>query len=74
MRKNEISITRHGKTVAHITPGQPRSSAAGVGREEPSCSFCGKEQTNVAQLIAGPTAFICNECVDLCVSILSEEK
>jgi ATP-dependent Clp protease ATP-binding subunit ClpX len=35
------------------------------------CSFCGKAQGEVAKLIAGPTVFICNECVDLCQHIMS---
>jgi hypothetical protein len=35
------------------------------------CSFCGKRQDEVAKLIAGPTAFICNACVDLCQDIMS---
>jgi ATP-dependent Clp protease ATP-binding subunit ClpX len=30
------------------------------------CSFCGKEQAEVGYLVAGPTVFICNECVELC--------
>ena len=34
------------------------------------CSFCGKSQDEVACLIAGPTVFICDECVDLCADIL----
>ena len=37
------------------------------------CSFCGKSQHEVRKLIAGPTVFICDECVKLCVDILSEE-
>ena len=36
------------------------------------CSFCGKSNTEVSRLIAGPTAYICNECVGLCVDILGE--
>jgi ATP-dependent Clp protease ATP-binding subunit ClpX len=38
------------------------------------CSFCAKNQHHVAQLIAGPSVFICNECVDLCNDILINEK
>lgn len=38
------------------------------------CSFCGKSQKEVHKLIAGPSVFICNECVDICQDILSEEK
>src|SRR5689334_14906466 len=36
-----------------------------------SCSFCGKSNTEVRTLIAGPGVFICNECVDLSVSIVA---
>lgn len=38
------------------------------------CSFCGKSQYEVSKLIAGPTVFICNECIDLCGDILKEEQ
>ena len=38
------------------------------------CSFCGKTQHEVIKLIAGPTVFICDECVVLCVTILVDEK
>lgn len=37
------------------------------------CSFCGKSQHEVRKLIAGPTVFICNECVELCMDIIREE-
>ena len=37
------------------------------------CSFCGKSQHEVKKLIAGPTVFICDECVDLCTDIIREE-
>ncbi len=37
------------------------------------CSFCGKSQDEVQKLIAGPSVYICNECVDLCNEILEEE-
>lgn len=38
------------------------------------CSFCGKNQSEVKKLIAGPSVFICNECVDLCNDIIIEES
>ena len=38
------------------------------------CSFCGKSQNEVRKLIAGPTVFICDECVELCLDIIGEEK
>ncbi|MDE6841086.1 MAG: AAA family ATPase, partial [Oscillospiraceae bacterium] len=37
------------------------------------CSFCGKHQEQVERIIAGPGAYICNECVHLCMSILGDE-
>ena len=38
------------------------------------CSFCGKSQHEVKKLIVGPKVFICNECIDLCSSIVSSDK
>ena len=37
------------------------------------CSFCGKSQHEVRKLIAGPTVFVCDECVELCKDIIHEE-
>ena len=37
------------------------------------CSFCGKSQHEVRKLIAGPSVYICDECVELCVDIIREE-
>ena len=37
------------------------------------CSFCGKSQDQVRKLIAGPTVYICDECVDLCCEIIGED-
>ena len=37
------------------------------------CSFCGKSQHEVRKLIAGPTVFICDECVELCMDIIKED-
>jgi ATP-dependent Clp protease ATP-binding subunit ClpX len=39
-----------------------------------TCSFCGKQQRKVNKLIAGPGVYICNECVDLCVEIIAQER
>ncbi len=38
------------------------------------CSFCNKSQRDVRKLIAGPTVYICDECVDICLDIIAEEK
>ena len=48
---------------------------AGKSEEQYRCSFCGKNSTQVRKLIAGRTrnTFICDECVDLCTEIISEE-
>ena len=44
-----------------------------MARNEIRCSFCGKRQEQVKRIIAGPNVYICNECVELCSSILHEE-
>jgi ATP-dependent Clp protease ATP-binding subunit ClpX len=38
------------------------------------CSFCGKSQKEVKKLIAGPTVFVCDECVELCMDIIKEDS
>jgi ATP-dependent Clp protease ATP-binding subunit ClpX len=47
--------------------------AGGDSKNTLFCSFCGKNQHEVRKLIAGPTVFICDECVDLCKDIIHEE-
>ena len=42
-------------------------------KHEIRCSFCGKPQSSVHKLIAGPNVYICNECIEICQSILDEE-
>lgn len=42
-------------------------------QKEIRCSFCGKDSSQVKRIIAGPNAYICNECVDLCKEIISQE-
>ncbi|MDR0296704.1 MAG: ATP-dependent Clp protease ATP-binding subunit ClpX [Rickettsia sp.] len=48
-------------------------SSGEIERKELNCSFCGKNQYEVIKLIAGPTVFICNECIELCLDIIKEE-
>jgi len=48
-----------------------RKKAEGEGLK---CSFCNKSQRDVRKLIAGPTVYICDECVDICLDIIAEEK
>ena len=50
------------------------SSGTGDGKSTLYCSFCGKSQHEVRKLIAGPTVFICDECVELCMDIIREEN
>ena len=40
----------------------------------PRCTFCGKTEHQVRKLVAGPNASICDECIALCVDIISEEQ
>ncbi|HWL71234.1 MAG TPA: ATP-dependent Clp protease ATP-binding subunit ClpX [Geminicoccus sp.] len=50
------------------------SKAGGESKNTLYCSFCGKSQHEVRKLIAGPTVFICDECVELCMDIIREEN
>ena len=45
-----------------------------AGDEALRCSFCNKSQREVKKLIAGPTVFICDECVDICLDIIAEDR
>ena len=49
------------------------SNNSGDSKNTLYCSFCGKSQHEVRKLIAGPTVFICDECVELCMDIIREE-
>ncbi len=49
-------------------------SGGGDSKSTLYCSFCGKSQHEVRKLIAGPTVFICDECVELCMDIIREES
>ena len=50
------------------------SKPGGDSKNTLYCSFCGKSQHEVRKLIAGPTVFICDECVELCMDIIREEN
>ena len=49
------------------------TTSSGDSKNTLYCSFCGKSQHEVRKLIAGPTVFICDECVELCMDIIREE-
>jgi len=44
------------------------------GNDHFFCSFCGKNQKEVKKLIAGPSVYICNECIKLCGEIIDDEE
>jgi hypothetical protein len=67
---SEERFVTHPFVQLQWTPGR-RTLAVVDG--PPKCSFCGKSQTQVKKLIAGPSVHICNECVALCDDILAEE-
>ncbi|WP_373356704.1 ATP-dependent Clp protease ATP-binding subunit ClpX [Pseudoroseicyclus sp. CXY001] len=50
------------------------NASGGDSKNTLYCSFCGKSQHEVRKLIAGPTVFICDECVELCMDIIREEQ
>ena len=51
-----------------------KNTSGGDSKNTLYCSFCGKSQHEVKKLIAGPTVFICDECVELCMDIIREES
>ncbi len=58
-------------TVGHL---MTTKLSGGDSKNTLYCSFCGKSQHEVRKLIAGPTVFICDECVELCMDIIREES
>jgi hypothetical protein len=63
----------------NILSAKIEAAEPGAGAQEPArpktlyCVFCGRSQHEVKKLIAGPSAYICDECVELCVDIIREE-
>jgi len=59
---------------AKISAAQPVADAPALARPKTlHCIFCGKSQHEVRKLIAGPSAYICDKCVELCVGVIGEE-
>lgn len=52
----------------------PKAKATRANQREYHCSFCGKAQTEVKTLVAGPGVFICDECVHLCRPIIARKN
>jgi ATP-dependent Clp protease ATP-binding subunit ClpX len=59
---------------AEVEESYMSKSTTGESKNTLYCSFCGKSQHEVRKLIAGPTVFICDECVELCMDIIREEN
>src|SRR6185369_1536939 len=53
---------------------QSEMSKKGNSGDVLRCSFCNKSQRDVKKLIAGPTVYICDECVDICLDIIAEDR
>ena len=75
---DEVIATRPEGTVekSNCIQDEPGGSMPGKGRRMIGCgnlvfSFCGKSQDEVRKLIAGPTVYICDECIDLCNDIIA---
>ena len=62
-----------GDLPAQALPDEEDVTAEKKPPDDMHCSFCGKLKTDVARLIAGPTVYICDECVALCEDIVAEE-
>ena len=60
--------------MSKVGNGNKNSGGNGDNKNTLYCSFCGKSQHEVRKLIAGPTVFICDECVELCMDIIREEN
>ena len=80
--QNEILVTFSfiaGSVLAFMGPWIIRRSKRTTIPKEKSgkilcCSFCGKNQTEVTKLIAGPEVFICDKCIDSCIDILRTDQ
>jgi hypothetical protein len=74
LRESEVSADAAG--IAQAPQGNtPSKPAVGAPPKEIlRCSFCNKNQDAVAKLIAGPTVFICDECVDVCNDIIADDN
>src|ERR1700751_3840651 len=72
---SELSDAWRGRgCFAEKGEGIMTKAASGDSKSTLYCSFCGKSQHEVRKLIAAPTVFICDECVELCMDIIREEN
>lgn len=71
-RKKAQIVLRREKDLKQLMSGET-SKTWTSGEETVYCSFCNKSQYEVTKVIAGPSVYICNECVDLCNEIIRKE-
>jgi len=62
-----------GEIATRINAQQGDGDEGSSGEGRMTCSFCGKTHLEVAKIVAGPNAFICNECVAMCHDIVAHE-
>ena len=67
------SVAEYGVSMERGTKGGYMAKHGDDRSGNLVCSFCGKSQDEVRKLIAGPTVYICDECIDLCNDIIAEE-
>ncbi|EAO55248.1 ATP-dependent endopeptidase clp ATP-binding subunit clpX [Bacillus thuringiensis serovar israelensis ATCC 35646] len=67
-----LSCTYEGKRLA-LCKGCENMFKFNDEKGQLKCSFCGKTQTQVRKLVAGPGVYICDECIELCTEIVQEE-
>src|SRR5690554_1698056 len=67
------SCARRRRTIGNRRMSKDSQGRSGDSNKILYCSFCGKSQHEVRKLIAGPSVFICDECVELCNDIIREE-
>src|SRR3989441_9200068 len=74
--RSSPSASSPHESQEHSRVSPRRSAMAGKRGDGESlrCSFCNKDQRDVKKLIAGPTVYICDECVDICLDIIAEER
>ena len=74
LRESQISADAAGISQAPEGEKLSKRTVGARPKESLCCSFCKKEKDDVAKLIAGPTVFICDECVDLCNDIIADDN
>jgi ATP-dependent Clp protease ATP-binding subunit ClpX len=74
--KVNLTVIEEVAMTADVASQAPAADTATKekAKEKLRCTFCGKSNFDVRKLIAGPTAFICDECVALCVKICEDDK